>query len=239
VLGGTKEYGSTDFPRPLPRKDALMLDQVKMRIVQISELVRLTGWASVMRELAFLKRAAVLVEKDLSEVTERSKPLECSKLKLLEIDDEMLSTGSYRFALRHRYLKALNNLKHGYRGLALARDNIVVGDTWYYVSETTDDPRTLHADLRRFGFKTWLKDYVYTFDIFVTPAERKGGVSAAFQNSAMLCLRSKGFTKAFGFYWADNIPAYWCTCVTNKWKKVRIVSVSRFLMFTKATPPKE
>lgn len=134
--------------------------------------------------------------------------------------------------LRSRRLKALHNLKVGYGGFALVRDNLVIGDTWHWVSESTDNVRLLHADLRRFGFQSWAKNYIYTFDIFVAPAERKGGTSAAFHNSAMLQLRAKGFTKGYGFYWADNIFAHWCTRVTNKWKKVREVSVSRFLMFT-------
>jgi len=210
-----------------------------MRFAQMSELVRSQGWNSLMRELVFLHRTAIVVEKDLSEVTERLGPLENSKLKLLEIDNEMLSSGSYRFAVGNRYLKALNHLKHGYGGFALARDNVVVGDTWHYTSEAASDPRVLHVDLRRFGFKTWLKSYVYTFDIFVAPAERKEGVSAAFQNNAMLWLRSKGYTKAFGFYWADNLPAHWCTRVTNKWRKIRSVRISRFLIFTKADAPQE
>lgn len=223
----------------LPGDDALMLNLAKMRFIQISDLVRSSGWTSLVRELVFLNRTAIVVEKDLSEVKERSEPLERSKLKLLEIDNEMLSSGSYRFAVKHRYLKALNHLKHGHRGFAIARDDVVVGDMWYSPSESTDDPHALHVDLRRFGFKSWTKNSIYTFDIFVAPSERQGGVSAAFQNNAMLCLRSKGYTKAFGFYWADNIPAHWCTSVTNKWKKVRVVRVSRFLIFTKAASPTE
>jgi hypothetical protein len=131
-----------------------MLDLLRMRFAQMSELVRAAGWASLMRELFFLKRTAIVVEKDLSEVTERSAPLEHSGLKLIEIDNKMLLSGDYRFALEHRYLKALNNLNHGYGGVALARNNTLVGDFWYYVSDTTDDPSTLHVDLRRFGFKT-------------------------------------------------------------------------------------
>jgi len=216
-----------------------MLDLAKMRLVHISDLVKSTGWNSLVKELVFLKRTAIVVEKDLSVVTERSGPLESSGLKLLEIDNHMVFSGGYRFAVRHRYLKALNYLKHGYRGLAIARDNVVVGDMWYSASETAEDPRVLHVDLRRFGFETWTKTYVYTFDIFVAASERKGGVSAAFQNNAMLYLRSKGYTKAFGFYWADNFAAHWCTHVTNKWKKIRTVNVSRFLIFTKATLPKK
>ena len=213
-----------------------MLNDVRMRIAQVADLVRSNGWSSLFKEVVFLKRTAIVVEKDLSELTERSKPLASAKLKLLEIDKEMLSSGLYSFAVNSRYLKALNYLKQGCGGYALARDNVVVGDTWHYVSEAADDPRGLHEDLQRFGFKGWSRDYVYTFDIFVAPAERKGGISAAFQNSAMLALRSKGYTKAYGFYWADNIPAQWCTRVTNKWKEVRAFSVSRCLMFKRAVP---
>jgi len=213
-----------------------MLSDVRMRITQVADVVRSSGWRSLLKEVFFLERTAIVVEKDLSELTERSKPLASANLKLLEIDKDMLASGIYRFAVNSRYLKALNYLKQGCGGYALARDNVVVGDTWHYVAEDTDDPRGLHEDLRRFGFSCWSKDYVYTFDIFVASAERKGGISAAFQNSAMLALRSKGYTKAYGFYWADNIPAQWCTRVTNKWKEVRAFSVSRFLMFKRTEP---
>jgi GNAT superfamily N-acetyltransferase len=213
-----------------------MLNDVRMRIAQVADHVRSNGWSSLFKEVVFLKRTAIVVEKDLSELTERPKPLVSAKLKLLEIDKDMLSSGVYRFAVTSRYLKALNYLKHGWGGYALARDNVVVGDTWHYVAETADDARGLHEDLQRFGFRGWSKDYVYTFDIFVAPSERKGGISAAFQNSAMLALRSKGYTRAYGFYWADNIQAQWCTRVTNKWKEVRAFSVSRCLMFKRAVP---
>lgn len=186
--------------------------------------------------MVFLHRRAIVVEKDRSEIANRSEVLASANLKVVEVDENMLSSGDYCFALRSRWLKALHNVERGHRGIALVRDNVVIGDTWYWVSESTDNPRLLHVDLRRFGFKSWSKSYVYTFDIFVAPAERKGGISAAFQNSAMLLLRSNGYSKAFGFYWADNIPAYWCTRVTNKWKKVRAVIASRFLIFTYSAP---
>lgn len=208
---------------------------VKMRIAQVADLAQSNGWPSVLREMFFVDRRAIVVEKDLCEIADRPEALGKANLKVIEIDEDMLS-GGYQFALRSRRLKALRNVALGYGGLALVRDTLVIGDTWYWTSESTENPRLLHIDLRRFGFKSWLKSYVYTFDIFVAPAERKGGISAAFQNCAMLVLRSKGFTKGFGFYWADNIPAHWCTRVTNKWKKVRAVSVSRFLKLTRTVP---
>lgn len=213
-----------------------MLDVVKMRLVQIAYMARSNGWASVLREMVFLHRTAIVVEKDLWEIADRPELLASANMRVVEIDRNMLSSGAYRFALRSRRLKALHNVERGYGGLALVRDDVVVGDTWYWVSESTDNPHVLHVDLRQFGFKSWLKSHVYTFDIFVAPAERKGGISAAFQNSAMLVLRAKGYTKGFGFYWADNISAHWCTRVTNKWRKWGAVSVSRFLIFRTAVP---
>jgi GNAT superfamily N-acetyltransferase len=213
-----------------------MFDVVKMRLAQMLYSVRSHGWSSLLREIVFFGRTAIIVEKDLSEVVERPKPLVDSQLKLIEIDKDMLTSGTYRFAVAHRRLKALHYLGNGLGGFAAARNNLIVGDVWYYVSEATDDPSVLHVDLQRFGFKTWRKNDVYTFDIFVAPSERKQGVSAAFQNNAMVLLALKGYTKAYGWYFADNIPAVWCTRVTNKWKEVRAVSMSRFLMFRKVVP---
>jgi GNAT superfamily N-acetyltransferase len=208
-----------------------------MRLAQIADLARSNGWSSVLKEMIFFHRTAIVVEKDLWEIADRPEALASSNLRVVEIDRQMLASGVYHFAIKSRRLKALHHLKRGYVGLALVRnDNVVIGDTWSWASESTDDPRRLHVDLPRFGFKSWLKSDVYTFDIFVAPEERKGGISAAFQNSAMLFLRSRGYTRAFGFYWADNIPAHWCTRVTNKWKKLREARASRFMIFTRTVP---
>jgi hypothetical protein len=210
-----------------------MLNVLKMRSAQLIDAVRTNGLSSVMKQVAFLRRPAIVVEKDLSEVVDRPEPLANLKLQVLEIDADMLCSGEYRFSVPNRHLKALHYLqKHKYGGFALVRDKLIVGDQWYWVSEATDEPSSLHVDLRRFGFETWQSTDVYTFDIFVAPTERKMGVSAAFQNNGMLSLRSKGYTKAYGYYFADNIPAFWCTRMTNKWKELRKVKINRFLMFT-------
>jgi GNAT superfamily N-acetyltransferase len=211
-----------------------MLTSIIMRLTQIRDLAQSRGWHSTVKELAFLNRTAIVVEKDLADIPQWSQ-LERLDLKLIEINLNAISI--HPFAQTSRKWKALRNLKLGYGGLALVRGNIIIGDMWYWTSESTEKRGLLHPDLRDFGFKSWQKTDVYTFDIFVAPGERKNGISAAFQNSAMLFLRARGCTRGFGFYWADNIPAHWCTRVTNKWKKLRAVKVSRFLMFRKTNRP--
>jgi hypothetical protein len=216
-----------------------VFDRLKLRLVQISELASSNGWMSVVKEMIFYNRIAIVVEKDLSEIKERPELLQELKMKVVEIDTEMLSANTYHFAVRSRQLKAHRYLDNGYGGFALVRDRRIIGDTWFVPSKATDNPRLLHKDLGTFGFKSWLANHVYTFDIFVAPEERKGKIAPAFQNVAMLLLRAKGYTKAFGFYWADNIPAHWCTRVTNKWKKLRSVSVSRLVLLQRALPRPE
>jgi hypothetical protein len=226
-------YGSPSRQARTASHAGRLPNLVHMRWAQISELIQSNGWSYLFREALFLGRTAVIVEKQLSEVAYRPEPLKRLGLKVVEIDLDMIASGSYRFALEYRHLKALRYLRNGYGGFGLARSNVIVGDQWYYFAETTDDPRVLHEDLRRFGFRSWTDSDAYTFDIYVAPSERKQGVSAAFQNNGMFHLRSKGFTKAYGFYFADNIPAFWCTRITNKWTELRRARISRFLLFKK------
>lgn len=212
-----------------------MLDSLKMRIAQVSERVHSSGWHATFRELMFFRRTAVIIEKDLSEVGERSAPLVKRGLRVSEIDHSMLASGEYHFAIRSRFYKALKYLNQGYGGFALVRDHLIVGDSWHWMSDSATTPGEAHADLRRFGFSKWNKADAYTFDLFVAPHERKSGVSAAFQNSVMLSLRAKGCRKTLAFYWADNLRAYWCHQASNKWKEVRRVRVSRCLMLMKSS----
>jgi len=46
-----------------------MLSDVRMRITQVADVVRSSGWRSLLKEVFFLERTAIVVEKDLSELT--------------------------------------------------------------------------------------------------------------------------------------------------------------------------
>jgi hypothetical protein len=216
-----------------------MLDLLRMRASQIADVLRTDGWAALRKQVAYLNRSAIVVEKDLAEIVDRPAPLKAANLSVIELELNSVASGEYRFALASRRLKALHFLEQGYTGFGLVRGGLVVGDMWCCFSETESDPRRVHVDLRRFGFTEWDKTSVYTFDIFVVPAERKSGVAAAFQNAAMLNLRAKGFLKGYGFYWADNLLAHWCTRVMNKWNRIKVVHISRFLILRVAFPSRE
>lgn len=211
-----------------------MIDKIMMRLLHVYEHIMINGLVSFFRETIYLNRTAILVEKNLSDIEERPGPIANAGLKLIEIDADTLLSGGCRFAVNHRRLKALHYVKQGFRGHAITRDNLIIGEIWYYASETTTDSSELHSDLKWLGFKNWSKDYVYSFDIFVCPTERQNGVSAALQNNAMVSIRSKGFSKAYAYYWGDNIPAVWNTRVINKWKELDMFCVSRFLLFKNA-----
>jgi acyl carrier protein len=213
-----------------------MVSVLRMRAAQVSDIVRMDGLAALCKQIAFVNRSAIVVEKDLGEIVDRPAPLETANLKVVELQRNLVASGAYRFQLVSRRLKALYRLEQGFSGFALVRGDLVVGDMWCSSSETESDPKRVHADLGRFGFTQWDKTSVYAFDIFVVPSERKLSVAAAFRNAAMLKLRAKGFRKGFGFYWADNLLAHWCTHVLNKWNGVKIVKVSRFFLLTVAYP---
>jgi hypothetical protein len=213
-----------------------MLNSLRIRIAQVSELARSRGWRATFHELIFFRRNAVIIEKNLSDVVEQTAGIAKAGLYVREIDHAMLESGEYRFAVKSRYYKALKYLNQGYGGFALLRGRLIVGDTWHWISDCKTEPGELHEDLRCFGFKNWNKADVYAFDMFVAAEERKGGVSAAFENSVMLSLRAKECRKIVAFYWADNIRAYWCHRATNRWNELRRVKVSRFLTVMKISP---
>jgi hypothetical protein len=141
-----------------------MLNTLAMRLTQVAEGIKAEGWASTVREVIFLGRTAVFVEKDLADIVDRPAPLANAGLELLEIDDRVASSGAYRFSLKNRHLKALRNLRKGAVGFGIVRDHVVVGDLWCWTSQNTGD-RDLYPDLKRFGVEGWADSYVYTFDI--------------------------------------------------------------------------
>lgn len=207
-----------------------MLQYCKMRLVQARELLLIAGWRGLMRDIFYLNRVAVPVEiplDSLRPVTDFSRPADEA---VLELSGELLEAGSLVYRFRSRYLKALNYLGKGYRGFALVKGNTVVGDIWCADSRPGPGADN-HPDEAWLGIQSRAGE-AYTFDMFVDPAYRGGNVAAALQNGSLHLLRKRGVTKAYGFFWADNVPALWVHR-TLRWRELKRVRATRLLLTKK------
>lgn len=210
-----------------------MLQYPMLRLVQVLETVRLNSFKKLLKDIVFFNRVAVPVEMDLACLPPLDDPPPESGERLVEIKPDLVAGGALVYPVRSRLLKAENYLAHGYRGFAMVCGDSVSGDIW--CATARDDRGLLHPDER------WLKiqsgnGEVYSFDMFVNPQKRgssKGSnIAVALQNGALHQLRKDGFTKAYGFFWADNIPALWVHRSMH-WKELSRVRASRFIFSRK------
>jgi hypothetical protein len=206
-----------------------MIDVIRMRSVQIYEFLRTNGWSSFFREVVYRRRKAIVVKKTLCETRDRTEELRQRNVEFVEIDQESLVHKKYQYRFKNRYLKALHYLGKGYGGHAIVKEGEIIGDIWYFAPDKSPDG---HRDPQWLDIQLSNRD-IYSFDIFLIPAERGNNFSALLQNNAMHALCKKGYENAFAFYWADNIPAVWNTRVINKWKELKTLRMNRFLFFRK------
>ncbi len=208
-----------------------MLDYYKMRLLQIADTIRAGGFSRLARETCFVGRVAVPVEKDVSLL----KPLGDAMLKA-GVEIVGISPGTFDkrelvYPVPNRYLKALYYMKIGYRGYALVSGNKVVGDIWY-ASSKKPGCGPVHPDIDWLGIRCADKE-VYAFDMFLEQMQRGKNFAPLLMNGALHEFRKNGFTKVYGYFWKDNIPAMWVHR-TLQWKELPAMKTSRFL-FVKMT----
>ena len=200
-----------------------MISVIFMRLVQVLDFLKTNDLASFVREVIYLNRKAILIEKNLVEVNNTWIKLQKSNIMFEEINTDTFSEKKYRFPVKNRYFKALHYLKKGYVGHAIVKGDEVIGDIWYSATRKNDKV-SVHPDVKRFGFES-AEDHAYSFDQFVVPTERGNVVAAALVNYQLCSLREKGYLKACGYYWADNIPAIWNNRVMNKYIEIKTMRV--------------
>lgn len=206
-----------------------MLDYCRMRTVQAVEMVERGSWKSLLKEIFYLDRVAVPVEIELASLRPEEDFPRPPGEQVLEVTRELLEKRRASFPVRSRYLKALEYLAGGYRGYALLQGNAVAGDIW--CADAPGKYGAKHPDETWLGLKCGDRE-VYTFDMFMDPHRRGGNAAAALQNGALHALRKEGYTKAYGFFWSDNVPALWVHR-TLRWRELARVKASRFLLSRK------
>jgi GNAT superfamily N-acetyltransferase len=179
----------------------------------------------------YINKVAVTAEKDLSSLRPVKDSLEQAGLKLVEITSGALMRGqtvqnALIYSDEGRRRTAMGYLEKGYCGVALVRGKEVSGDIWY-TSACNHKKGTVHPDLKWLRMECGDND-VYAFDMYVYPGKRGGNVANLLQNGALHEIRKNGYARAYGYYWAENIPALWVHR-TLQWKELKRVKVTRFL----------
>lgn len=207
-----------------------MLQYCKMRLIQVLDTVRHGSIHSLLRETIYLNREAVPVEIELDQLRPVADFARPNDEEVVELTQELLQNRQLAYPLQSRQLKTLTYLKRGYRGYALVKGNKVYGDIWCADSSAGNDGYK-HPDELWLGVKC-APEEVYTFDMFVDPANRGGNLAAALQNGALHLLKRQGYTKAYGFFWSDNVPALWVHR-TLRWRELNRVRATRLLLSRK------
>ena len=202
-----------------------MINYCKMRLFHIADTIRFNGVAYFLHEIVYRNREAILVEKDLSSVRPPEDALRQTDMHIEEITRPAIAGRALQFPVKNRSLKAAHYLNKGYSGFALVSGNQVIGDIWYAGAPTTQDG-AIPPDVGWLGIRCEDK-YAYTFDMYVDPRKRGGTMASLLQLGALHELKKKGFVRAFGFFWFNNIPALWVHRML-KWRELARIKVTRF-----------
>ena len=206
-----------------------MFQYIKMRFFHVMEFINNKNFLSIWTEIVYFRRTCILLEKDLKNFALNNVYVQHADLTMIEINPTTFSENKFIHQSKVRYMKALRYLKKGYSGYGIVRDNEVIGDIWCF---TCNKPPEIHPDVVFFNIKC-APNECYLFDMYMSPLERGNRNIATYLERVVLRnLSKKGYEKAYGYVWADNVPALWVHRII-KWKEKRRLKINRFLGFKK------
>ncbi len=209
-----------------------MLTSIKIVFHQVIETLAVDGVKDVFRPRVFWNRRAIPVEMDLLTANlPLAGQLNNAEFQFVEITMDDLQAGKWTFAVPSRGLKALRNLKQGFRGFAVAKDSTIVGDLWC-IALRKDGKAIYHPDLRMLDIVCSLGD-AYAFDMFIPSTYRGKNLAVPLQKTLQTVLKMEGCQRVYGYYWEDNLPALWIHRML-KFKELPKRRVSRFFFLLKS-----
>lgn len=209
-----------------------MLTSIKIVFHQVIEALAEDGVKGVLRPRVFWNRCAIPVEMDL--LTANLLPagqLSNPEFRFVEITIDDLQAGKWNFAVPSRGVKAVRNLRRGYRGFVAAKDSIIVGDLWC-ITPRKDGKPIYHPDLRMLDIVCGAGD-AYAFDMFIPSTYRGKNLAVPLQKKLQSALKTEGCPRVYGYYWEDNLPALWMHRML-KFKELPKRRVSRFFFLLKS-----
>lgn len=216
-----------------------MLDTIKVKYLQTVESLKEGGLKHVFQAhpQVFRNRkiTPVVMELGTAEIKFPALP-EGTNFQFVEITTTEIETGKWSYALESRGMKALYNLKLGFRSFAVADGSKIVGDIWCFT--TCEVEKTVsHPEIKMMEVVgiTLDKCDVYAFDMVIAPEYRGKNLAIPLQKFLQATLKAEGCQKVYGAYWNDNIPALWMNRVL-KYKNLPPKLVSRFFFFMESRP---
>ncbi len=206
-----------------------MIRQFMTKAGQFVERTRRTGLRHAVQLTVHRVEIAIPTMKELADLKPPKAPLEPG-LELTEVVSEAQMDG-YEYPLRSRLTRGRMYIRRGYRAIAVVRDGVVLGDIWY---STGTGPGKPHPHPGWFGFHLG-SDGAYLFDLYVLEDVRKA-VSMPFLHHALQYLADRGYTRAYGYYDRDNIPALWFHRMLG-YREYPPVVLERFLTFNRGRKP--
>jgi hypothetical protein len=207
-----------------------MFERICLTYYQIRDALAEGGLRNLIRKRVFRKRTATPVEMELSTMPVFG-DLERSDYQFVELRPEDLRAENWFFTEPSRRFKAPGNLRKGWRGFALVKGSMVVGDIWCITRREGDNAVT-HPDLEMLGISCGERE-AYAFDMFIAPAFRGKNLAIPLQRFLQSTLMIEGYEKVCGFYWDDNLPALWMHRML-RFKELPKRRVSRFLFLQTA-----
>jgi GNAT superfamily N-acetyltransferase len=182
-----------------------MLSLLKMKYNQFVEHLRQNGLISALKIMLYKYEEAVPVEKNLTSL--KSLNYKRENLDIIEITADNFKHKRLHYAFKSRHDRAPGYFKKGYKSFIIIKDDQIIGDIWY-VTRASAKHNQIHPHLKWFEIDL-NNDEVYMFDMFVTPDKRGKDLTTYFLNSVLHKLNSRGFTKSYGYFVADYVPALW------------------------------
>jgi GNAT superfamily N-acetyltransferase len=188
-------------------------------------------WNQIQKQI-FWNRIATPVEMELTTLPLHSIVYQDTDYQFIELKLIDLKAAKWSFPISSRRLKALHNLKKGWRSFAIIMDSTVVGDVWC-IPFTRGLADHIHPDIKMLGIRCG-EGEAYTFDMLIHPTYRGKNLAVPLHRNLQMTLKNEGYRKVYGYYWDDNLPALWMHRMV-KFHELPKRRVSRFFSLLRAS----
>lgn len=210
-----------------------MFTKLQLLFYRIREEIEEKKFTNFIHTLVFTNRIATPVEMDLELLPSNTPIQKDSEYKFIELTLNDLSTMTWRHTIESRRLKAIQNLKKGWRCFAVTKDTDVIGDVWC-IPFIQGMANNMHPDLKMLGIRCQPRE-VYALDMLIDPAYRGKNLAVPLHRYLQLTLKNEGYHKVYGYYWNDNLPAMWMHRMI-KFHELPKRQVSRFFSYIQSRP---